>query len=112
MSEILYVGEPKRCENCGEYVFFNHHMWSNGRTTHGLGAEACRSAAEAIREMPLTFDIAIGALVQIGELLGGFICATEDDEYNDPRALQRLLHEAGFLAGEGIRAETIRRDAA
>lgn len=106
----LFVASPKRCENCGEYVFFNHHMWSNGRTTHGPG-DACERAAEAICELPLTYDVLMGAVVQINELLGRFICGADDDEYADPERLQRLLHDVYHLASEGVRAELIRKEA-
>jgi hypothetical protein len=80
-------------------------MWANGRTTHG----DCESAAEAIRELPLTFDVAIQALCQVSDVLGGFL-SESDDVYNDPKALQRALGRAYYLASEGIGAERIRRE--
>ena len=58
----------------GSYTFFNYAISSstgNGwrHTRHG----DCDAAADALREMPIQYDHAIQALVEISELLGSHI---------------------------------------
>jgi hypothetical protein len=111
----IYVGETRRCDRCGEPTFFNYAMssWGGGEApshTHGPLPNSCEKAAEAAREAPRTLGVCIQAHVQIADLLGRLICQTDDDEWNDVATLQRAVTDAYFLAGEGIRCETILRE--
>ena len=101
------------CENCGEPTFFNHAMSSGGgglppgvwRHTHGYGPEACARAAVVREAMPVLYDMAIQSLVEIDEAIGRFVCGGEDEDWEDPKTLQRLLLDAYHLSSEGVRTE-------
>jgi hypothetical protein len=104
------------CENCGKPTFFNHAVSSTRgdgwRHTHGYTAKDCERAAEVLEAMPVLYDMAIQSLVQTSDVLGRFLACSEDAEWEDPKALQRLLSIAGDLASEGVRTEKRWREAA
>jgi hypothetical protein len=110
----------RRCEECGELLFFNHSMSSSGgdlppsvsRHTHGYGPEACELAAEVREQLPVLYDMAIQSLVMIEELLGRFVCGGDDEEWEDPKTLQRQLLDAYHLSSEGVRTESRWRESA
>ncbi len=95
-----------RCEDCGELMFFNHRQASNEsgewRQTHG----GCERAAEVRAELPLLYDMAIQACVEVEESIGRFLSESDDQDWHDPATLQRRLLDAYHAASEGVRAET------
>jgi hypothetical protein len=104
MSGDRMTGQ-QRCDDCGEFTFFNHSMSSSGpdgwRHTHG----DCEAAAEALRWMPVIYGQAIQSLVEIGDALGRFICEADLEEYESVARLHQLVHDAYATALDGIRAE-------
>jgi hypothetical protein len=103
----------QRCVACGELLFFNHSLSSAGgdlppgvwRYTHGYNAEACEMAANVREQMPVLYGMAIQSLVEIEEAIGRFVSGGEDEDWEDPKALQRLLLDAYHMASEGVRTE-------
>jgi hypothetical protein len=107
------------CDNCGEPTFFNNAMSSSPRGndtgwrhTHGYGPEACERAAEILKSMPVLYDMAIQSLVETEECLGRFVAQADDEEWEDPKALRRLLLDAYHLSSEGVRTEAAWRESA
>lgn len=102
--------EQKRCADCGEYVFFGQHVWSsndNGQRTHHAD---CESAAERAREMPIYYDRLVQALVEIQERTGIFVSQSDDEEYEDPELLQRVVLDVYEMATTGIEATHTARE--
>ena len=98
----------QRCEACGELTSFNHSLSASGRWGHacGFNDDACERAAEVREQMPVLYDMAIQSLVEIEEVLGQFVCRSDDADWEDPKALQRLIVDACHLSSEGVRTET------